>query len=81
MHRRLLPDEKWKWYIQDVGTPAGLTLLVVMSWAFFLPQGISAFWLLLFLIIIWLNCVIAAILGAPQLYPIIYRYLTVRNRA
>jgi O-antigen/teichoic acid export membrane protein len=81
MHRRLLPDEKWKWYIQDVGTPAGLTLLVVMSWAFFLPQGISAFWLLLFLIIIWLNCVIAAFLGAPQLYPIINRYLTVRNRA
>ena len=45
MHRRLMPEEKWRWYIQDVGMPVGLTLLVAMFWAFFLPQGISSFWL------------------------------------
>jgi O-antigen/teichoic acid export membrane protein len=72
MHRRLLPEEKWKWYFQDVGLPVGLTLLITMGWAFFLPQGISTFWLILYLFIIWLSCVIAAILGVPQLYSIIH---------
>ena len=79
MHRRLMPEEKWRWYFQDLGVPVGLTLLIAMFWAFFLPQGISSFWLILYLVMVWLNCVIAAILGAPQLYSIIHEYLIARK--
>jgi O-antigen/teichoic acid export membrane protein len=79
MHRRLMPDEKRRWYFQDIGMPIGLTLLIAMCWTFFLPQGISGFWLLLYLVIIWLTCVIAAILGAPQLSHLIYVNLTVKK--
>ena len=79
MHRRLMPEEKWRWYFQDLGMPVGLTLLIAMFWAFFLPQGISSFWLILYLVMVWLNCVIAAILGAPQLYSIIHEYLIARK--
>jgi O-antigen/teichoic acid export membrane protein len=28
MHRRLLPNEKWRWYFEDVGLPFGVALLV-----------------------------------------------------
>lgn len=38
MHRRLLPDEKWRWYWQDVGLPL-LTSLVVAGLARFLVSG------------------------------------------
>ena len=79
MHRRLLPEEKWRWYVQDLGMPIGLTLLVAMAWAFFLPPGISSFWLILYLGMVWLNCVIAAILVTPQLYSIIHDYLIARK--
>ena len=36
MHRRLLPAEKWRWYLRDVGLPAtaaGVALLLMQAFA------------------------------------------------
>ena len=48
MHRRLLPAEKWRWYLEDVGLPAGVTLLVAGLSRLLLPVpsggvGLGAF--------------------------------------
>jgi O-antigen/teichoic acid export membrane protein len=77
MYKRLLPEEKWEWYIKDLGIPTGLSIIVALFWFFILPRGISSYWLLLYLFLIWLNCVIAAILAAPQLYSVLHDFFLV----
>ena len=36
MHRRILKDEKWKWYIQDLLFPLAASALIVMTGRYFL---------------------------------------------
>jgi O-antigen/teichoic acid export membrane protein len=76
MHKRLLPQEKRRWYIRDVGIPVSLMVTVALVWNFLLPQGAPSFWLLLYLAMVWLICIIAAILVTPELYSIIHGYLS-----
>ena len=38
MHRRLLPEEMWRWYRQDVGIPATATCAVVVLARLILPE-------------------------------------------
>ena len=43
MHGRLLPREKWKWYLMDIGCPLVISLLIVGMARFFIPSGGSPF--------------------------------------
>ena len=38
MHRRILKDEKWKWYIQDLLFPLAASALIVMIGRYFLSD-------------------------------------------
>lgn len=39
MHRRLLPDEKWRWYLADNFAPLAAAAAVAIALRSFLPQG------------------------------------------
>jgi O-antigen/teichoic acid export membrane protein len=41
MHRRLLPDEKWRWYLNDVAVPMMTTIIVAVIWRLLLPGALS----------------------------------------
>jgi len=41
MHRRLLPDEKWRWYFHDVAVPLVSAITVAAVWRLFLPSEMS----------------------------------------
>jgi O-antigen/teichoic acid export membrane protein len=44
MHRRLLPDQKWKWYLQDVGSPLlGAIAAGLLSRLIFVPNTSQIF--------------------------------------
>jgi O-antigen/teichoic acid export membrane protein len=49
MHRRLLPHEKWRWYLQDVGAPALASWSVVFLLRLLLPAGATPL-----IVILWL---------------------------
>ncbi len=42
MHKRLLPQEKWRWYIYDLGCLLGASLLSSMFWALLCWNNTSA---------------------------------------
>lgn len=41
MHFRLLPDEKWKWYLNDVAVPMLTTIIVAIIWRLLIPSEMS----------------------------------------
>ena len=41
MHRRLLPTEKWRWYLEDVGQPLAVALLVAGAFRMSLPLPVD----------------------------------------
>jgi O-antigen/teichoic acid export membrane protein len=43
MHRRLLPSEKWRWYLIDVGLPFGMALLVAGTFRLILTIPVNNF--------------------------------------
>jgi O-antigen/teichoic acid export membrane protein len=49
MHTRLLPQEKWRWYVQDVSLPFAFALFVPLVSRFLLPSNLAGFALILFL--------------------------------
>ncbi|MGO9566338.1 MAG: lipopolysaccharide biosynthesis protein [Desulfomonilaceae bacterium] len=67
MHRRILTQEKWDWYIHDVGLPSMATLITALACRMIMPQGLPAFWLALYLAIVGGLCFLAAVCVAPSL--------------
>ncbi len=41
MHKRLLPNEKWRWYLHDVGVPMLAAITIAAIWRLFTPDGMS----------------------------------------
>lgn len=41
MHKRILPDEKWNWYINDVAKPFCAALVIVVIGSLILDDGLS----------------------------------------
>lgn len=52
MHRRLLPEEKWKWYWQDVLIPLGTALLIAGLGKLLMGAAMTQFMTLIYLIIV-----------------------------
>lgn len=49
MHRRLLKEEKWRWYLQDVLLPIAVSIIVAASGKLFIHASMSQFALLIYL--------------------------------
>jgi O-antigen/teichoic acid export membrane protein len=43
MHKRLLKDEKWRWYLIDVGVPLVTAITTAFIWRIFIPHGMSRY--------------------------------------
>lgn len=80
MHRRLLQDEKWRWYIRDVSFPLGVSLAVAALGRWLLPQQLAPLWLALYLAVLWLAATLAAILVTPHLRGQLISYLPYGRR-
>jgi O-antigen/teichoic acid export membrane protein len=52
MHRRLLCNEKWRWYWQDVGLPLAVCMLVAGFGRIVVREPTSQFMMLLYLVIV-----------------------------
>ena len=52
MHRRLLPEEKWHWYLQDVLIPLGTAVLIAGLGKLVMGNTMTQFMTLIYLIII-----------------------------
>jgi hypothetical protein len=52
MHRRLLQEEKWRWYWQDVFIPLAAASLIAVSGKLFIHSSMAQFTLLIYLSII-----------------------------
>ncbi len=68
MHRTLLPQEKWRWYLNDVIVPTGAALVCVLTAQFFEPELTASRWQIsFFLLCTGLIALIGALLVSPQL--------------
>jgi O-antigen/teichoic acid export membrane protein len=65
IHRRLLPSEKWRWYIQDVAMPALGAIVVAIIARFFIPQELSGFIMFSTLLFVLALSSLASALVAP----------------
>jgi O-antigen/teichoic acid export membrane protein len=65
MHRRLLPDEQWRWYWADVGYPLILALApVALAWQL-KPDAMGMAVTLLYLFATYIASLAAVIMGLP----------------
>jgi len=65
MHRRLIPDEKWKWYLNDLCIPFIASLMVAASGRLMIGDITSPILLFGYLLVILLVSFIAAVLVTP----------------
>jgi len=66
MYRRLLPNEKWRWYIQDVAVPVFATIVVASMFKAMQPDGLgpmlNVLWLIMTACMCWLGA-LASVYG------------------
>jgi len=65
MHRRLLPDEKWGWYINDVVVPMLAALVVAAAWRLIVPGELTRVGMFLYLLGISATTLLAATFATP----------------
>jgi O-antigen/teichoic acid export membrane protein len=75
MHRRLLQDEKWRWYARDVSLPFAACLAVAALGRWLLPDQLALLPLALSLAMVWLAATSVSLLASPQLRTQLARYL------
>ncbi len=76
MHRRLLPTEKWRWYIGDVAKPLLGVAVAVGVVRLFVPLEMLGLWAqFLVLGATWALSVVAVISLAPSLREMLYKTL------
>ena len=67
MHRRLLPGEKWRWYIEDVGMPLIAALVTVGVGRLLINETMSQAWLLASLILIFPVTLFVTVMATPRI--------------
>jgi len=60
MHQRLLPDEKWRWYLNDVGAPMLAALIVAVAWRLMVSEAPTRVGILLYLLVTSATTLLAA---------------------
>jgi O-antigen/teichoic acid export membrane protein len=67
MHSRILPTEKWKWYIQDTGYPLIASFSIIILGRIMFPDDRSKLFNILFFILISFLSIIVSGLCAPEI--------------
>jgi len=67
MHRRLLPDEKWRWYMLDVGYPMVLSFSPVIISSLFKPDNMSITGTIFYLFMTYIISLATVITGLPNM--------------
>lgn len=67
MHNRLLKHEKWRWYIDDVGKPLVIALLVIAAGRLVTPEGLSGYGPLMPIFATWLAASCATAMSLPAI--------------
>ena len=84
MHRRLLRQEKWRWYWQDVGIPLFACLLVAGFGRLFITRSMFQPFVLLFIIFVFTLTLGTAIIITPTSRAWVFEHLSkikfIRNR-
>ncbi len=65
MHRRLIPDEKWRWYVQDLSLPLFAVLLVAVTGRLMIVETMSPMSMFFSILVVLLLSFIAAALASP----------------
>lgn len=66
MHRRLLKNEQWQWYVHDVGLPLVLALLPALLGRWAMPPSLPLPWKCTAIACIWLVSTLLAGLTLPE---------------
>jgi O-antigen/teichoic acid export membrane protein len=75
MHRRLLPDEKWRWYGEDVGLPLIAAALVVAASRWLLPSDLGSAAAITWIAVTGVVALATAALIMPLIRPRIFALL------
>jgi O-antigen/teichoic acid export membrane protein len=67
MHRRLLPDQKWRWYKADIGKPLLIVILVTISGKALSPGLFSSSSALFFILFTYATALLGSIFITPAL--------------
>jgi O-antigen/teichoic acid export membrane protein len=73
MHRRLLPKEKWEWYLRDTIAPAMASACIAIGGTFFISMSNSKLYQFGWLIMIGLLSFFAALLTASRVRSMLFR--------
>lgn len=65
MHRRLLPDEMWYWYVWDFGLPLTMSYITALGCSIIVPEGLGRVETLVAVAISSLCVLIGTVLAAP----------------
>jgi O-antigen/teichoic acid export membrane protein len=76
MHRRILPGEKYKWYIDDVGKPMLVTIIVLGVIRLVFPSPIYGISLLAFLGVLVVTTICLAAVSTPDIRSLFFRNLS-----
>lgn len=66
MHRRILRNAKWDWYVYDVGLPTAAALAVALAGSIIVPSNLQRLSLALYIGTVAGLCFIAAVIAAPM---------------
>ncbi|MBA2671020.1 MAG: oligosaccharide flippase family protein [Gemmatimonadetes bacterium] len=66
MHTRLLPGDRWRWYLEDVGLPLVAALSVTALGRWLLPAGMTMIGIFFWVAVTAVLALVAAALSAPQ---------------
>ncbi len=67
MHRRLLPEEKWRWYLQDITLPAMAATTVILLSQMVHPGSLAKFAEFSWLLVTGIVAPVVAVLTVPAL--------------
>ena len=67
MHKKILKQEKWIWFFQDLGLPLLVTLAILFSGRWFFPrENVSAMFTIFYLGLLYLSSLLCSILISPS---------------
>lgn len=79
MHRRLIPYEKWHWYVMDVARPLAVIAIVASICRYWQPVVLPKLLELSWLILVGMTITLAASFAAPELRNLIVKQLKKRK--
>ena len=65
MHSRLLQSEKWKWYVNDVGIPMLVAVIITLIWRVCVPDELARFGIFICLAGVTTTALIATAFATP----------------